>query len=81
MWLTSGHVTILGDFSHKLFMLHVWDVEADIFEYTKTVHCSCDWANGLLYRDSQKLCVRLQIGAGICTVLTADAVVTGKGNS
>ena len=32
------------------------------------------------YRDSHQSCIRLQIGAGICAVLTADAVATGEVN-
>jgi len=31
-----------------------------------------------LYWDSHQMCIRLQIGAGICAVPTADAVVTGE---
>ena len=31
-------------------------------------------ANRSLYWDSYQLCIHLQIGAGMCTVLTANAV-------
>ena len=34
--------------------------------------------NGSLYWDSHQSCIRLQIGVGICAVLTAEAVTTGE---
>ena len=35
---------------------------------------------GILDWDSHQSCIRLQTGAGFCTVLTADAVATGEVN-
>ena len=40
----------------------------------------CLGRNGLLYWDSYQSCIDLKIGAGISTVLTAEAVATGEIN-
>ena len=37
-----------------------------------------EWVIVKKYRDSLQSCIRLQIGAGICAVPAADAVVTGE---
>ena len=34
---------ILGDFSHTLFVLN--GMKKQIFEYTKSISCWCDWAD------------------------------------
>ena len=52
-------------------MLLVLHAMFEILEYTKL---SCDRADGSLYWNSQKWFIRHQIGAGICAVLTGEAV-------
>jgi len=38
----------------------------------------CEWADGSLYWNSEKLYICFQIGVGVCTVLTGDVVTTGE---
>ena len=58
---------------------NVWDVETNI-DATKLFSCSCDWAGGSLYRNSQTFLICLQIRVGIGTVLMGDTVVIGEVN-
>jgi len=42
------------------------------FAHTEPFSCLCDWGGGSLYWNSHKLFIHLQIGAGICTILTGE---------
>ena len=79
--MASDHVIILDDFNHTLLVMHaMFRMKKQILKYVKPFSCSYDWANGSLYCDSQKCVTRLQSGAGVCVVLTADTVATGEVN-
>ena len=63
-----------------LVLLAVFHKQKQIFEYIKPLSYSCYWADGLLYFSSLKLCIRLQIGAGINDVVTIEMSTTGENN-
>ena len=78
--LRSCDITV-GDFSNTLLVLHaISGVLNQLHEYTQLLSGRYDWADGTLHWNSQKLFIRLQIGAGVWDVLTGDGVATDEAN-
>ena len=63
----------------------IYDIFSSIFSINPLVvlHAIClrrECMGHITYLDSHQSCIRLQIGAAICAVLTVDAVATGEVN-